>query len=60
MNIDSNNLAIVFDEWAKRYAESPEDFTDVLDASGKVLDGYGDQCQVYFMHIYSQLFNKAL
>lgn len=57
MNIDSDNLASVFDEWAKRYAENPQEFADILDATGKVIDGYGEQCQLYFVHLHNQLFS---
>lgn len=47
--------AAVFNEWAKRYAENPESFADILDEHGKPIEDYGDRCAIYFDQIAADL-----
>ncbi|MFM2091037.1 MAG: hypothetical protein RLZZ127_1526 [Planctomycetota bacterium] len=44
-------MSLIFDEWARRYAEAPETFRPILDAAGQPVDGYGLTCAVYFDEI---------
>lgn len=52
-------LARVFNEWNRRYAENPEDFTDSVDSEGKPLADYGEECAHYFEKIEAELSNRA-
>jgi len=48
MNTKQQRMAAIFNEWARRYAESPDDFSPVLDEDGKPVEGYGDSCARFF------------
>jgi len=41
-------MAIIFNEWAKRYTENPAWFLDVLDENGHPIEDYGELCATYF------------
>jgi hypothetical protein len=55
MNVNKEQMAAVFNEWARRYAERPEDFDEILDADGKPVKDYGTRCAVYFEEIASEM-----
>jgi len=46
--MDRKELAAIFNEWARRYAENPEEFSAILDEHGEALEDYGERCAVYF------------
>lgn len=46
MNLDK--LEKIFNEWAKRYSENPEEFSSILDSEGKPAKDYGHACALYF------------
>jgi hypothetical protein len=48
MNVNKSQMASVFNEWARRYAERPEDFGEILDEDGKPVKDYGERCAIYF------------
>lgn len=48
-------LAAIFNEWARRYAADPGSFGEILDADGKPVTDYGQQCAVYFEQIYDEI-----
>lgn len=48
-------MAIVFDEWANRYAANPEAFDEILDGNGKPIESYGERCAVQFYEITREL-----
>ena len=48
-------LAVIFDEWAKRYANNPEAFSTVLDSAGNPIEDYGRACAAYFVQIEKEL-----
>ena len=56
MTLEHQYLAAVFDEWAKRYAENPDEFGAILDDDGKPVEDYGLRCAIYFDHLVSELF----
>lgn len=60
MNLDQQQIAAVFDEWAKRYANNPEQFGEILDADGKPVEDYGQCCAIYFCKIASDIEVNAL
>ena len=51
MSITQTRMALIFDEWAKRYAENPEEFNSVLNADGNPSESYGESCALYFEQI---------
>ena len=44
-------MAAIFNEWARRYAENPDEFDSILDANGKPVEDYGQRCALYFDQI---------
>ena len=48
-------LAAIFNEWARRYAEDPDSFGEILDADGQPVTDYGERCAVYFEQIAAEL-----
>jgi hypothetical protein len=53
--MSKNRLARIFTEWAKRFAENPREFMDVLDENGDPECDYGRLCAKYFQKIDSEL-----
>lgn len=53
-------MAAIFNEWAKRYAENPENFEEILDSDGKPVTDYGDRCALYFEQLANELNTKGL
>jgi hypothetical protein len=51
MNTTQQRMAAIFNEWARRYAESPDEFGAILDADGKPVEDYGQRCAIYFAEI---------
>lgn len=48
-------LVLAFDEWAKRYAENPSEFENILDENGNVIEGYGEKCATYLTELLNEL-----
>jgi len=48
--------AAVFNEWVKRFATNPKEFTALLDPDGKPFNDYGANCAAYFRQLYSELY----
>ncbi len=49
-------MAAIFNEWARRYADNPEQFTlDILDKDGRPVADYGEACAVYFEQLDGEL-----
>lgn len=51
MNKTQTKMAAIFNEWARRYAENPDEFGSVLDENGYVAKNYGQACALYYMQI---------
>ena len=51
-------MAIIFNEWAKRYCENPEEFDSICDGNGKPVETYGDSAAIYFDMLSQELFPK--
>lgn len=60
MNTTQQRMAAIFNEWARRYAENPDEFGPILDADGKPVEDYGQQCALYFEEIADQMDAKGL
>ena len=52
-------MAEVFNEWARRYAEDPGRYTEVLE-DGKPYKDYGEQCAAYFTKLANELDAEGL
>jgi hypothetical protein len=48
-------MSIIFDEWNKRYAKNPSEFSSILDANGKPFRDYGKRCTIYFTKLAEEL-----
>lgn len=53
--ITNARMSAIFNEWARQYAESPEDFGKILDANGRPLPDYGSECTAEFNRIASDM-----
>ena len=53
--ITLERMAIIFNEWAKRYAENPDEFDDILDEDGNPSSDYGESCAIYFHQLANEL-----
>ncbi len=58
--IIKEQLTIIFNEWASRYAKNPEEFGEILDEEGNPVEDYGKQCAIYFLEITEEFDNKGL
>lgn len=56
MNITTQRLAILFNEWARRYAENPSEFSKILDENGNPVKDYGESCALYLQKLQEELF----
>jgi len=48
-------MARIFDEWAKRYAEEPDEYSEILDEDGNPVGDYGECSAEYFDEIAKEL-----
>lgn len=55
MNITAQRMTDLFNEWAKRYSEKPEEFTSILDDNGKPVKDYGESCTRYFKKLNDEM-----
>ena len=55
MNYVQKRMAMIFDEWAARYAANPEEFDEIVDGNGAVVDDYGYRCTLFFEKIACEL-----
>ena len=40
MNVTQQRMAAIFNEWAKRYAVNPSEFSEIIDENGNVVKDY--------------------
>lgn len=59
MNQTQQMMADIFNEWARRYAENPDEFGEILDADGRPVEDYGQRCVLYFESIATDMDAKA-
>lgn len=51
--LTQNRISDIFNEWVKRYKENPDEFDNILDENGNVVEDYGELCSRYFIKIYN-------
>jgi len=59
-NITRERMTMIFNEWAKRYSESPDEFSDILDDEGNPVSDYGENCAIYFEKLANEMDNNGL
>ena len=55
MNPTQTRMAMIFNEWAARYAADPSEFSDILGADGQPVADYGEHCALYFEKLADEL-----
>lgn len=55
MNITEQRMTMIFNEWALRYSKNPDEFGEILDENGKLVDDYGESCMRYFIKIANEM-----
>ena len=59
-SITQQRMAAIFNEWARLYAQNPDDFGEILDADGSPVEDYGHKCAIYFCQIAYDMDSKGL
>lgn len=52
-------MAMIFNEWARRYAANPDEFADILGPDGKAIEDYGERATSYFHRIANEMDDKG-
>ena len=60
VSITQQRMAAIFNEWARLYAQNPDDFREIFDADGNPVEDYGRQCAIIFCHIAADMDSKGL
>ena len=60
MSITQQRMAAIFNEWARLYAQNPDDFGEILDADGSPVEDYGHKCAICFCQIAYDMDCKGL
>ncbi|SEG12561.1 hypothetical protein [Marinobacterium lutimaris] len=55
MNLTRSQLVAVFNEWATRYADNPDEFEEILDDDGVPVEDYGERCAVYIQKVAEEM-----
>ena len=55
INITRAEMTAVFNEWARRYAQNPDEFAQILDADGKAEASYGEGATRVFVKIADEM-----
>lgn len=59
-SITFQRMAIIFNEWNRRYCENPDDFDDNVDLDGNAKKDYGECCADYFYKLAEELDEKGI
>jgi len=55
MTNNQKRMAAIFNEWARRYAENPDAFSEILDEDGNPVSDYGERCARYFEELEGEM-----
>lgn len=55
MTATEKQLEDIFNEWAKRYADNPAMFGEILDDNGRPVADYGRCCAIYFAKLAKEM-----
>lgn len=53
-------MTAIFNEWAKRYADDPASFDEILDKDGRPVEDYGERCALYFIQLATEMDEAGL
>lgn len=59
-SVTMQRMAIIFNEWNRRYCENPDGFENNVDLDGNPKKDYGECCAEYFTRIADELDEKNL
>jgi len=59
-DITNERMTKIFNEWAKRYSENPDEFDAILDENGKPVIDYGEKCTIYFNNLANEMDEDGL
>lgn len=59
MNASTKEVADAFNEWARRYAENPNEFSEILDENGVPYADYGERCASYLAKLLNEARSKV-
>jgi hypothetical protein len=54
-SIAHQRMAKIFNEWARRYADDPSSFSDILGEDGRPVEDYGERCSIYFTKLAAEM-----
>lgn len=60
MKITQQRMAMIFNEWAKRYAENPDEFASILNDDGNPAADYGEKCARYFTKLADEIDSNGI
>jgi len=55
MTFTKAEVAIILNEWVRKFAETPEEFDELLDENGQPFTDYGSRGAEYFEVLYTEL-----
>ena len=55
MKIKEKRMSLIFNEWARRYSENPDDFGKILGEDGEPIEDYGESCMRFFCWIEKEM-----
>ena len=55
IDVSLHHLAAGFNEWARRWADSPSEFGEILGNDGRPLVDYGERCAAYLSWLLVEL-----
>jgi hypothetical protein len=60
MTTTETRMTMIFNEWARRYAENPDDWSEILDDDGNPFDDYGESAMRTFTKIAKEMDDSGL
>jgi hypothetical protein len=60
MTTTETRMTMIFNEWARRYAEKPDDWSEILDEEGKPFNDYGESAMRTFCKIAKEMDDSGL
>lgn len=55
MTFTKAEVAIILNEWVRKFAETPEEFDEILDENGQPFADYGSRGAEYFQVLHTEL-----
>lgn len=60
MTTTQTRMMMIFNEWARRYAENPDSFKEILDEDGRPFDDYGESAMRTFNKVENEMDEAGL